>query len=46
MWAPTRPFILAQWLDREAIFNQFVAVEDLQNLIAGGTAIFASAALD
>jgi hypothetical protein len=41
-----RPFILAQWLDGEAILNEFVAVEGLQNLIAGGTAIFASAALD
>jgi hypothetical protein len=41
-----KPSILAQWLDGEAILNQFVAVEGLQNLIAGRTAIFASTALD
>jgi hypothetical protein len=46
MWMPTRPFILAQWLDGEAIYNQLVAVEGLQNLVAGGTAIFAFTALD
>ena len=45
-WIPTRPFILAQWLDGEAIYNQLVAVEGLQNLVAGGTAIFAFTALD
>jgi hypothetical protein len=43
---PTQPFILAQWLDGEAIFNQLIAVQGFQNLVAGRTAIHAFSAFD